>query len=382
MTLDELRAKARWIGRQPYWHLINQTIPEIIRDDVKKNGSKQYMNLLTDVDKSLSTTVNDLIEALHRAGYPSEKITIQDEHKAQIELGGALCTISDSQNDHTFLYDNNNTRKFLDFRHTPADILAAYLVERYCSANWLEEETQRRLVLLEASDKRQQEEDNLRKAYYKIQEKVRDVILAEKNYTQYHDKFCEACMKYHQFKDSKADDVLKADAEHEWEQHIAKCTDEYKRQERNKAARERYEKVTKPKMQAKKQEVMEQKRALLREYEEKYGVRCRFIDVHSPYDPHHRFVVPAIEEQVVSFFIPDIFDRAFYDKAMELVSFLNELTTTYGKKMVQKKGSLPEEANKSLAKLLTKLGIARQWQGIYNESQRHYLDSRYQDEVV
>ena len=67
---------------------------------------------------------------------------------------------------------------------------------------------------------------------------------------------------------------------------------------------------------------------------------------------------------------------------MELVSFLNELTTTYGKKMVQKKGSLPEEANKSLAKLLTKLGIARRWQGIYNESQRHYLDSRYQDEVV
>ena len=178
MTLDELRAKARWIGRQPYWHLINQTIPEIIRDDVKKNGSKQYMNLLTDVDKSLSTTVNDLIEALHRAGFPSEKITIQDEHKAQIELGGALCTISDSQNDHSFLYDNNNTRKFLDFRHTPADILAAYLVERYCSANWLEEETQRRLVLLEASDKRQQEEDNLRKAYYKIQEKVRDVILS------------------------------------------------------------------------------------------------------------------------------------------------------------------------------------------------------------
>ena len=93
-------------------------------------------------------------------------------------------------------------------------------------------------------------------------------------------------------------------------------------------------------------------------------------------------VVPAIEGQVVSFFVPAKFERAFYDKAMQLVSFLNELTTTYGKKLVQKKGSLPELANKSLSKLLAKLGIARQWQGIYNESQRHYLDSTYNDDVV
>ena len=135
-------------------------------------------------------------------------------------------------------------------------------------------------------------------------------------------------------------------------------------------------------MQAKKQEIIEQKLALLHEYKEKYGIECRFIYVHSPYDPHHRFVVPAVKDQVVSFFAPDGFDHDFYDKAMRLVSYLNELTTTYGKSKVQKKGSLPDEANKALSKLLDELGIARQWQGIYNESQRHYLEKGfYKDEV-
>ena len=32
--------------------------------------------------------------------------------------------------------------------------------------------------------------------------------------------------------------------------------------------------------------------------------------------------------------------------------------------------------------ICTKLGIGRHWQGIYNESQRHYLDGKYQEEVI
>ena len=60
---------------------------------------------------------------------------------------------------------------------------------------------------------------------------------------------------------------------------------------------------------------------------------------------------------------------------------MNELTATYGKNKVQKKGSLPKEGDQKLQKLLGKLGIARQWQGIYTESQRHYLDDRYKNEV-
>ena len=190
-------------------------------------------------------------------------------------------------------------------------------------------------------------------------------------------------MKHFKFEEPETpDDIFMARLETEWNDYVKRAKYEFDREKRNEAARKRYEKVTKPKMQVKKKEVIEQKKALLHEYKEKYGVECKFINVHSPYDPHHRFVVPAIEGQVVSFFVPDKFERVFYDRAMELVSFLNELTKTYGKSKVQKKGSLPEEANKSLSKLLSKLDIGRQWQGIYNESQRHYLDGTYKQEIV
>jgi hypothetical protein len=175
----------------------------------------------------------------------------------------------------------------------------------------------------------------------------------------------------------------RTDAEKKWNEIEEYYETQKGRAKKAKKARERYEKVGKQQREAKKQQIIEQKKALLSEYKEKYGVECKFIYVHSPYDPHHRFVVPAINEQVVSFFAPDGFDHDFYDKAMKLVSYLNELTTTYGKSKVQKKGSLPKEADKSLSKLLDKLGIGRQWQGIYNESQRHYLDGRtYKEEVV
>ena len=174
---------------------------------------------------------------------------------------------------------------------------------------------------------------------------------------------------------------IKAVAEEKWNE-----IDKLYKEQKDKAlkarkARERYEKVGKQKREAKKQEILDQKKALLLEYKEKYGVECKFIYVHSPYDPHHRFVVPASEDQVVSFFAPDGFDRDFYDKAMQLVELLNRLTATYGKGKVQKKGSLPKEGKDKLQKLIDKLGIARQWQGIYSESQRHYLDDRYKNEV-
>ena len=109
--------------------------------------------MLTNVDLNVRTTTKDLLEALSQAGFPSEKIIVKDEHKAEIDLEGASCTINDAQIGHAFLYDNNNTLKFLDFIHTPADLVAAYLVERYCSENWLEEEAQRRLVLYKEREK-------------------------------------------------------------------------------------------------------------------------------------------------------------------------------------------------------------------------------------
>lgn len=207
--------------------------------------------------------------------------------------------------------------------------------------------------------------------------------------------FIKTGMKYYKCENSElTDETIMSKLEKQWEDYKsdAEYWAVYYKQEKRRAAararydsekaRQRYEKVTKPRREAKKREIIEQKKALLHEYKEKYGIECRFIYVHSPYDPHHRFVVPAVKEQVVSFFAPDGFDHDFYDKAMRLVSYLNELTTTYGKSKVQKKGSLPDEANKALSKLLGELGIARQWQGIYNESQRHYLDNGvYKDEL-
>ena len=215
-----------------------------------------------------------------------------------------------------------------------------------------------------------------------MDQSVRSAIYFAEDYTQYRDDYIIAKAEYFQhiwpFSSEKE---IKAAAEEAWNEIDKMFEEEKKRALKAKKARERYEKVGKQKREAKKQEILDQKKALLLEYKEKYGVECKFIYVHSPYDPHHRFVVPASEDQVVSFFAPDGFDRVFYDKAMQLVELLNELTATYGKGKVQKKGSLPKEGNDKLQKLLDKLGIARQWQGIYSESQRHYLDDRYKNEV-
>ena len=383
MTYDELKSKAKWFDAPRNWGDTDEEILANIKVNIQFEASKQYIKLLTNVDMNVRTTTKDLLEALSQAGFPSEKITVNDEHRAGIDLGGTLCTITDAQAGHAFLYDNNNTLKYLDFIHTPAELVAAYLVERYCSENWLEKEAQRRLELYKEREKWREEKSILRDDYRNALYAIDKAIKNSQPLEPLHEAFMKAGTKYFKFEDPETpDDIFMARLETEWKDYVKRAKYEFDREKRNEAARKRYEKVTKPKMQVKKKEVIEQKKALLHEYKEKYGVECKFINVHSPYDPHHRFVVPAIEGQVVSFFVPDKFERDFYDRAMELVSFLNELTNTYGKSKVQKKGSLPEEANKSLSKLLSKLDIGRQWQGIYNESQRHYLDGTYKEEIV
>ena len=383
MTYDELKSKAKWFDAPRNWGDTDEEILANIKVNIQFEASKQYIKLLTNVDMNVRTTTKDLLEALSQAGFPSEKITVNDEHRAEINLGGTLCTITDAQAGHAFLYDNNNTLKYLDFIHTPAELVAAYLVERYCSENWLEKEAQRRLELYKEREKWREEKSILRDDYRNALYAIDKAIKNSQPLEPLHAAFMKAGTKYFKFEDPETpDDIFMARLETEWKDYVKRAKYEFDREKRNEAARKRYEKVTKPKMQAKKKEVIEQKKALLYEYKEKYGVVCKFINVRSPYDPHHRFVVPAIEGQVVSFFVPDKFERVFYDRAMELVSFLNELTKTYGKSKVQKKGSLPEEANKSLSKLLSKLDIGRQWQGIYNESQRHYLDGTYKEEIV
>lgn len=395
MTYDELKSKAKWFDAPRNWGDTDEEILANIKVNIQFEASKQYIKLLTNVDMNVRTTTKDLLEALSQAGFPSEKITVNDEHRAEINLGGAPCTITDAQIGHAFLYDNNNTLKYLDFIHTPAELVAAYLVERYCSENWLEKEAQIRLKLYKEREKWREKKYRLAVKFNAVKDKIDKAIHEGQPFDSLHADFIKTGMKYYKCEYSElTDEALMSKLEKQWEKYKSDAEHWaiYHKQEMKRAAARarydsekakiRYETVTKPKMQAKKKEVIEQKKALLHEYKEKYGVECKFINVHSPYDPHHRFVVPAIEGQVVSFFIPDKFERDFYDRAMELVSFLNELTKTYGKRKVQKKGSLPEEANKSLSKLLSKLEIGRQWQGIYNESQRHYLDGTYKEEIV
>ena len=395
MTYEELKAKAKWFDAPRNWGDTDEEILANIKVNIQLEASKQYINLLTNVDMNVRTTTKDLLEALSQAGFPPEKITVKDEHKAEIDLEGTFCTITDAQIGHAFLYDNNNTLKFLDFIHTPANLVAAYLVERYCSENWLEEEAQRRLVLYKEREIWREKKYRLEAKFNAVKSKIERAMREAQPFDSLYADFIKTGMKYYKCENSElTDETIMSKLEKQWEDY--KSDAEYwafyhKQEKRRAAARARYDSekariiyqtVTKPRMQAKKQEIIEQKLALLHEYKEKYGIECRFIYVHSPYDPHHRFVVPAIKEQVVSFFAPDGFDHDFYDKAMRLVSYLNELTTTYGKSKVQKKGSLPDEANKALSKLLGELGIARQWQGIYNESQRNYLNKGvYKDEV-
>lgn len=382
MTYEELKAQDDWYRSFPDWGDDDVIILDNIRARLKANASRHFFKMLTDIDKSMQTTSKDLVESLLKAGFPKEKLVVENDGRAQIELGGVPYTISSTQVGHSFLYENNNSRIFIDFIHTPADIMAAFIVERYCSANWLEEESQRTLAKYKAYWVWERKRKQLAIKCSDLDQSVRSAIYFAEDYTQYRDDYIIAKAEYFQhiwpFSSEKE---IKAAAEEAWNEIDKMFEEEKKRALKAKKARERYEKVGKQKREAKKQEILEQKKALLLEYKEKYGVECKFIYVHSPYDPHHRFVVPASEGQVVSFFAPDGFDRVFYDKAMRLVELLNELTATYGKGKVQKKGSLPKEGNQKLQKLLDKIGIARQWQGIYSESQRHYLDDRYKNEV-
>lgn len=131
------------------------------------------------------------------------------------------------------------------------------------------------------------------------------------------------------------------------------------------------------KAEAKKRKVLEQKIAMLREFEDKFGVKAQFIYVRNNVLSKSLFVVSAIQNQVVSFDAAGEFDRDYYERAMQLVLFLNELTITYGKSKVQKREKLPSVAQKTLETKLKELTLDSAWYGIYNESQRRYLSGKY-----
>jgi len=138
------------------------------------------------------------------------------------------------------------------------------------------------------------------------------------------------------------------------------------------------EQIAKEKHDAKKEAMTKQKEAMLRDFYKQYGVKAQFILVKNYARTTSLFVVPAIKDQVVSFSAHKDFQREYYEHAMQLVEFLNVLTTTYGKSKVQKTSSLPQEANDALQAKLDELQLKDLWKGIFNESQRHYLDGEYE----
>ena len=131
------------------------------------------------------------------------------------------------------------------------------------------------------------------------------------------------------------------------------------------------------KTEAKKRKFLEPKLAMLSEFEDKYGVRAQFICVRNYVSSKSLFVVSAMQNQVVSFDAAGEFNRDYYDRAMQLVLFLNELTITYGKSKVQRRNTLPKEALDKLEAELEKLKLKDAWIGIYNESQRGYFSGKY-----
>ena len=382
MTYQEIKTKVLTDSFRLLWDSSDDEARSFIANQIQRYGGQHTIKMLTDVDKSLHTSAKDLVEALQRRGFPQDKLKVTGDNKAQIELAGQPCTFSSSQLGHSYLYDNNNPRRFLDFIHTPADIVADYLVERYCSDNWLEEEIQRRMAIFKEFQKKERKKVNLRTRFYNTIELLKEMIMSERNYEKIHHIFFKTGRDYYKFLtpdslESAIDEQLTL----KWEDTVNQSKKEIKEFKKRQAARERYEKVTKPKLQAKKQAVLEEKRALLREYKKEYGVVCRFIHVRGYHYSAVLFVVPAINDQVVSFNVPDVFNRDDYDRAMKLVAFLNELTEKYGKTKVQKKGGLPKEASDALQSVLEELKLSRMWKGIYNESQRRYLHRKYIDSV-
>ena len=199
MTYQELKTKVVTDSFRSLWDSSDDEVRSFISNQIQRYGGQHAIKMLTDVDKSLHTSAKDLVEALQRLGFPLEKLNVIDDNKAQIELDGQPCTISSSQMGHSFLYDNNNTRRFLDFIHTPADIVAEYLVERYCSDSWLEEEIQRRMVIFKEIQTKERMKANFRTKYYDIIELLKEMIMSERNYEKIHHDFFKTGRDFYKF---------------------------------------------------------------------------------------------------------------------------------------------------------------------------------------
>ena len=85
MTYEELKAQDDWYRSFPDWGDDDVIILDNIRARLKANASRHFFKMLTDIDESIQTTSKDLVESLLKAGFPKEKLFVDNEEKAQIE---------------------------------------------------------------------------------------------------------------------------------------------------------------------------------------------------------------------------------------------------------------------------------------------------------
>ena len=289
MTYEELINKDDWYISFPDWGDDDDVILAKIRAKLKSNGNRHYFKVLTDLDKSLNTSVKDLVKALRNAGFPQENLVVESDDKAHVMLEGIPYTISSTQAGPSYLYEDNSPLNFINFIHTPSDVLAAYLVHRYCSPDWLENEAQRNLDKYKKYWKWVVEGNKLASKCKSLRDVVDDAIFNYKEYTHFYNDYIKASTKYLKHtRPEISEDEIKVISEKEWKDIVVRADESRRRfnpskEEIEKAqniaakAKERYEKVYKPKREAQKQEIVEQKKALLFEYKEKYGVECKFI---------------------------------------------------------------------------------------------------------
>ena len=109
MTYEELKAQDDWYRSFPDWGDDDVIILDNIRARLKANASRHFFKMLTDIDESIQTTSKNLVDSLLKAGFPKEKLFVDNDEKAQIELDGVPYTISSTQIGHSFLYENNNS---------------------------------------------------------------------------------------------------------------------------------------------------------------------------------------------------------------------------------------------------------------------------------
>ena len=79
MKYEELKAQDDWYRSFPDWGDDDELILKNIKARLKANASRHFFKMLTDIDESIQTTSKDLVESLLKAGFPKEKLFVDNQ---------------------------------------------------------------------------------------------------------------------------------------------------------------------------------------------------------------------------------------------------------------------------------------------------------------